>query len=106
MCVFLVSTAFFNDLTFDLNLINSVGFNPERKPVLTLTDHEIALIYGYFNLIHTNTLTNPDAMFVRGISGNLLSAAMYQMVQFYYSRPSEREAEAAGQRPRRVAIIT
>lgn len=99
MCVLLVSTAFLNDLTFDLNVINSVGFNPERKPVLTLTDHEVALMQGYFNLIHTNTLTNPDAMFVRGISGNLLSAAMYQMVQFYYSRPSEREPETAGQRP-------
>ncbi|MCM1484233.1 MAG: AraC family transcriptional regulator [Muribaculaceae bacterium] len=83
--VLVISTDFLNDLTFDLNVINAAGFNPEREPTLELDDAQAGIMLGYFKMIHANTLTNPDALFVRGISGNLMSAAMYQMIQFYYT---------------------
>lgn len=39
---------------------------------------------GYFDIIHYNTTINPDAKFVRGISSSIISAVLYQLLQFYH----------------------
>lgn len=82
--VLMISNEFLGDITFDINLVSSVGFNPERTPLLRLNEQEAKLMRGYFDIIHYNTTINPDAIFVRGISSSVISATLYQLLQFYH----------------------
>lgn len=80
--VFVISPDFVRDINLDLNVVNSVRFKPEHNPIMMLTMEEMNLMCRYFDLIHFNTVDNPDDMYVRSITRCLLAAAIYQMLQF------------------------
>lgn len=105
--MFFASRDFLRDLSLDTNLLNVVSVDPTRDPVVTLTSEEMMLMKGYFDLIHFNTSTNKDAMFVRNISRNLLVAAMYQLLQFVYTHEGSRseESDTSKMSPRRKNYV-
>lgn len=80
--VFIVSPDFLRDINLDVNMLNTTKFNPTPASVLKLSDEETSLLLRYFDLIHTNTRTNSDEKFVRSISRCLVSASIYQLIQF------------------------
>lgn len=85
-----ISPDFMRDINLDVNLLYSVKFTPDPVPTMVLTDEEVRLIKSYFDLIHFNTLNNADALYVRGISRNLIAAAVYQLMQFVKNHQGER----------------
>lgn len=80
-CVLMISNEFLSGLNFDINVINSVNFEPGRPPFLQVSEREMKLLKAYFDLIHYNTMENTDPIFVKSISRNLFAAAIYQMLQ-------------------------
>lgn len=90
--VFIISQDFIRDINFELNLVATMSMTSNTPPLLQLTDEEVSLMSRYLNLIHYNTVDNPDARFVRSISRSLIAAAVYQLMQFVNSR-SERQAK-------------
>lgn len=90
--IFIISQDFIRDINFELNLVATMSMTSNTPPHLQLTDEEVSLMSRYLNLIHYNTVDNPDARFVRSISRSLIAAAVYQLMQFVNSR-SERQAK-------------
>lgn len=92
-CVFIVSDAFLESLNFDVNVISSVTFDPDRLPVLPMSQGDMELLRRYFDLMRYNTVENADPVFVKGISRNLFAAAVYQVLQLVNKYEGEREPE-------------
>lgn len=97
--VFVISSEFLRDINFDINIINSVRYTPDRAPVISLTSDEMALMRHYFDLIHFNTTDNTDAMYVRSISRCLIAAGVYQLMQFVRKHADESEPADQDRRP-------
>ncbi|MDE7026194.1 MAG: AraC family transcriptional regulator [Paramuribaculum sp.] len=96
--VFVISPDFVRDINLDLNVVNSVRFKPEHNPIMMLTMEEMNLMCRYFDLIHFNTVDNPDDMYVRSITRCLLAAAIYQMLQFTRERTRDLDEMEQGSR--------
>lgn len=80
--VFVISPEFIRDINLDINLLNRVRVTPPHNPVMTLETAEMKLLRKYFDLIHYNTMENPETLYVRSIARCLISAAVYQVMQF------------------------
>lgn len=80
--VFVMSPDFLRDINFELNLVATINVSSNHPPLLKLTPEEVALITRYFDLIHYNTVDNPEELYVKSISRSLIAAATYQMMQF------------------------
>lgn len=80
----MLSPEFMRTINIDPNVMMTLPTATihEYKPVLPLSAKEQELMKSYFELIHHNTLSNPDGMYVKSIARNLMSAMIYQMVQF------------------------
>lgn len=80
----MLSPEFMRTINLDPNVMMTLPTATihEYKPVLPLSGKEQELMKSYFELIHHNTLSNPDGMYVKSIARNLMSAMIYQMVQF------------------------
>lgn len=80
----MLSPEFMRTINIDPNVMMTLPTATihEYKPVLPLSGKEQELMKSYFELIHHNTLSNPDGMYVKSIARNLMSAMIYQMVQF------------------------
>lgn len=80
----MLSPEFMRTINIDPNVMMTLPAATihEYKPVLPLSGKEQELMKSYFELIHHNTLSNPDGMYVKSIARNLMSAMIYQMVQF------------------------
>ncbi len=92
-CVFIVSDAFLESLNFDVNVISSVTFDPDRLPVLSMSQGDMELLLRYFDLMRYNTVENADPVFIKGISRNLFAAAVYQVLQLVNKYEGESESE-------------
>ena len=55
-CVLMISNEFLSGLNFDINVINSVNFEPGHPPFLQVSEREMKLLKAYFDLIHYNTM--------------------------------------------------
>ncbi len=93
--VFIVSPDFLRDINLDVNMLNTTKFNPTPASVLQLTQEETALMMRYFDLIHSNTRHNSNEKCVRSISRCLVSASIYQLIQF-----TSRHKVATAEEPR------
>lgn len=96
--VFVISPDFIRDINFELNLVATMSLTDNNPPLLSLTDHEVNLMSRYLDLIHYNTVDNPDARFVRSISRSLVAAAVYQLMQFVSSRTERQEGNTLSRR--------
>lgn len=91
-----VSSEFMCTTNIDPNVISSLPLPTASKlsPVMTLDDSEINLLRRYYDLIHANTVENPDEIYVRSISRTLIAAMLYQVIQFASKRLKDnRETE-------------
>lgn len=84
--VFIISPEFIRDINFEINIMASMRISPNNPPVLHLADEEVRLMSRYLDLIHFNTVDNPDARYVRSISRSLIAASVYQLMQFVSTR--------------------
>ena len=96
--VFVISPDFIRDINFELNIMTNVSITSNRPPVLSLSAEEVALMSRYFDLIHYNTVDNPEARYVRSISRSLIAAAVYQMMQFVSKRAEANPAPTLSRR--------
>jgi len=82
-----VSPAFMRTTNVDPNVLNYVPLHPRNEMApMQISTNEINLLRHYFDLIHQNTTDNPDAIYVRSITRNLISAMLYQVIQFVTKR--------------------
>lgn len=96
--MFVISLDFERDINLDLNIMNSVRFKPSQNPILALNTEEMNLMTRYFDLIHFNTIDNPDGIYVRSITRCLLAAVAYQMIQCMRARTRNLEQVEPGSR--------
>lgn len=91
--VFVISPDFIRDINFELNLMAtmSMSMTANNNPLLKISDNEVTLMSRYLDLIHYNTVDNPDARFVKSISRSLIAAAVYQLMQFVSKRTERQE---------------
>lgn len=78
----LASQQFLNSLNFDINVISSISFTPERPPIIRLTPGNKELSSRYFNLMELNLVENNQPVYRNSISRNLFAALIYQILQF------------------------
>lgn len=96
--MFVISLDFVRDINLDLNIMNSVRFKPSQNPILALNTKEMNLMTRYFDLIHFNTIDNPDGIYMRSITRCLLAAVAYQMIQCMRARTRNLEQVEPGSR--------
>lgn len=77
----LASIEFLNSLNFDINVINSITFTPNRLPIIPLSPASYNLVDRYFELMSLNLTQNTQPVYVNSISRNLFAALIYQMLQ-------------------------
>lgn len=80
--LFMISPEFIRDINLDLNVLHSHDFRRHTSPVMKLEKSDMVLMRHYFDLLHFNTVANPDEIYVRSISRCLIASALYQMFQF------------------------
>ncbi|MDE5744711.1 MAG: AraC family transcriptional regulator [Paramuribaculum sp.] len=93
--VLIASESFMRDINLDINMLTAARMTPSPANVLRLSAEESALMTKYFELIHSNTSTNTDEKCVRSISRCLISAAVYQLIQFTMNHPPHNSASTA-----------
>lgn len=77
-----LSMDFIKDVNIDINILGFRQPQSNRKPIIKLTDDESRLLQRYFELLHLNTVKNTDAIYVKGISRNIIASVIYQLLQF------------------------
>ncbi|MDE6048229.1 MAG: AraC family transcriptional regulator [Paramuribaculum sp.] len=87
--VLIASESFMRDINLDINMLTAARVTPSPANVMQLSPEESALMVKYFSLIHSNTSTNTDEKCVRSISRCLISAAVYQLIQFTMNHPAQ-----------------
>ncbi|MCM1109804.1 MAG: helix-turn-helix domain-containing protein [Clostridium sp.] len=100
--IFAISPRFIQDVNLDMNVLSAYRPNTLLPPLMAVTGGETDLIRRYLELIHANTLSNDDDIYVRGISRCLIAALVYQILQLakkktpddegIYQRLSRRQA--------------
>lgn len=98
--LFFVSPEFMRNTNIDPNVVFSlpITHQPDRPPVLRITEAESDLLGRYFELVHLNTSGNTDDLFVRSISRCLISAMCYQVIQFVMQRANSDDHPRPGTR--------
>ncbi len=102
--VLFISSNFLRDINIDQNVIGQPSsYSIVAPPILKIEMEEGELIKRYFDLIHRNTTGNSDDLYVRSISRCLISALIYQVLQFARKRQPAEE----GTRPhsRRLSYV-
>ncbi|MBD5186292.1 MAG: helix-turn-helix transcriptional regulator [Bacteroidales bacterium] len=89
-----VSSEFIGNSNLDPNVMASVpvAISPSQVPVMEVSEADSEMLRSYFDLIHRNTLGNPDDLYVRSISRCLISALCYQVIQYATRRVKIDEA--------------
>lgn len=90
---------FLKDINIDMSVIQSVRITPSNVPVMSLLPAEVEILKKFFDMLHLNTVTNNDALYLRNISRCIIAAIIYQMMQFGHNRlPVEERDEMPGRR--------
>lgn len=79
-----VAPGFLRNINIDPNMLAQlpIGYARSFDPVMSVTTSEVELLRCYFDLLHRNATVNPNDLYVRSISANLIAAMLYQVVQF------------------------
>ncbi len=80
--ILVISPEFIRDINIDVNILNTMRVPHSPAPIIKLDSTEMALMKSYFDVIHFNTVANPDDLYVRSISRCLIAAVVYQLLQF------------------------
>ena len=80
--MFVISTDFMKDINIDVSVLQTIKLTPNAVPLLHLTEGEEQIVKSSLEMIHTNTTTNTEPVYVRSISRCLMAAVVYQMMQF------------------------
>lgn len=83
----IVSESFMRDINLDINMLTSARMHASPANIIYLSEDESSLMKKYFSLIHSNTSVNSDEKCVRSISRCLISATVYQLIQFSINHP-------------------
>lgn len=104
-CYFLfMSSDFLRDTNIDLNVLNTIpDIASESRPDISLTDCQADMLRRIMQLIHLNTVNNPDEIYVRSISRNLIASVCYQMIQIGALKAKGEESERP--RSRRATYV-
>ncbi len=90
---------FLKDINIDMSVIQSVRITPSNAPVMSLVPAEVEILKKFFDLLHLNTVSNDQAIYIRNISRCLIAAMLYQLMQFGHNRlPVEERDEMPGRR--------
>lgn len=106
-----VSGTFMRDINFDVNILSSATIrnrHDDASPVIKITDDDFSLLRNYFELVHHNTIVNPDDMYVRSISRCVIAALCYQMMQMavkYAKLSHEYTDEHSRSKSRRIGYV-
>lgn len=85
--VFVISPDFSREINFDVNVVKTIHFQAENfTPLIDLDQHEMETLCRYLDIIHYNTVENPDAVYVKAISRSVIAAFFYQAMQFLSQR--------------------
>lgn len=102
--ILFISSDFMRDINIDQNVISRQTAYPiMAPPIMKIESEEGELVKHYFDLIHRNTTGNRDDLYVRSIARCLISALIYQVLQFARNRQPAEE----GLRPhsRRLSYV-
>ncbi|MDE6652502.1 MAG: AraC family transcriptional regulator [Paramuribaculum sp.] len=88
----IVSESFMRDINLDINMLTAARISATSANIITLLPEESSLMQKYFSLIHSNTTFNSDEKCVRSISRSLISATVYQLIQFSLIHPQTNSA--------------
>lgn len=88
----IVSESFMRDINLDINMLTAARMPTSPANILDLSKDESNLMRKYFTLIHSNTSVNTDEKCVRSISRCLISATVYQLIQFSINHPHANSA--------------
>lgn len=100
----IASDSFMRDINLDMNILTAARVTPNPVNVIRLSEDECALLIKYFALIHSNTSSNTDERCVKSISRCIISASVYQLVQFTISNPAANSANST-MRSRRSSYV-
>ena len=78
-----ISTEFLHDLNFEIVVLNSLPIMSKRDPFISLTDIEVNMLAGYFDLLDMNVRHNEiagDEHLLKSISRSLFTATFYQLM--------------------------
>ncbi len=97
--VLALAPEFLKDINIDMSVIQSVRITPSNAPVMSLVPAEVEILKKFFDLLHLNTVSNDQAIYIRKISRCLIAAMLYQLMQFGHNRlPVEERDEMPGRR--------
>lgn len=104
-CYFLfISADFLRDTNIDLNVLNSIpDIAAEQRPVVSITPAQADMLRRLMEMVHLNTVNNPDEIYVRSISRNLIASVCYQMIQIGATNARGEEVERP--RSRRATYV-
>lgn len=77
---------FLQDINVNLTSIFVPELLDQRSPVLNINDQESNIIYRYFELLNLTAAGNNNPVIERKIASAIISALVYQMVQFHFNR--------------------
>lgn len=105
-----LSPHFLRNINIDVNVLNSSSrfsnLKTERQnPIFDLSGKEASLLKKYMELLHYNTIENPDEQYVKSISRNIIASVIYQVFQFADKRSPKDEMQDRPQSRRSNYVI-
>lgn len=92
-----VSLDFMKDLNMDLNSVNIRSITEGPSPVMELTREESDRFSPYLKMLASNAEKEPTVFSVK-IARAIFTGTVYQLLEFFYSRITEKETEASNQK--------
>lgn len=96
--LFVISPEFIRDINLDINVLQNVHISHDAPPSIKLNETEMTLLRRYFDLLHFNTVSNPDDIYARSISRCLIASVFYQLFQFAHKYRKEPDTDEADPR--------
>ena len=105
-----LSPHFLRNINIDINVLNNSNrfsdIKAERRsPIYELSEKEASLMKKYMELLHYNTIENPDEQYVKSISRNIIASVIYQVFQFADKRSPKDEMQDRPQSRRSNYVI-
>lgn len=96
--------SFLQGININYAAINTPVMVDRTSPDVVLTDDESAIVWRYIELLRLNSLADINHQIERNVASSLLSALIYQLVDFHYRRLGN-FGNAKGPRASRSAYV-
>lgn len=104
--IFVISPDFSREINFDINVVQTAHYHAgSMSPLMSLAEKEVDTLCRYLDIIHYNTVDNPDAIYVKAIARNVIAAFFYQTMQFVSSRFKESDQTETTPPSRRTTYV-